>query len=73
MKRPDRIRSVLEYYLGERLPPDWKCVETGGFLTVRNSKGKLSFRERDFLGKVQAWGVWFLLGSAGYPKVPWMS
>lgn len=51
MNRPDRIRSVLEYYLGEQLPDDWKCEEIGGFTSVRNSKGKLSFRERDYLGK----------------------
>lgn len=62
MNRPDRIRSVLEYYLGEKLPEDWNCEETGGFTTVRNSKGKLSFRERDYSGKVCAWGVCFKLG-----------
>nr|WP_304710229.1 hypothetical protein [uncultured Acetatifactor sp.] len=27
MNRPDRIRSVLEYYIGEKLPRDWQCVE----------------------------------------------
>ena len=62
MSRPDRIRSVLEYYLGERLPEDWKCEETGGFVSTRNSNGRLSFRERDYLGKVCAWGVCFKLG-----------
>lgn len=62
MNRPDRIRSVLEYYLGERLPEDWTCEETGGYVSVRNPNGKLSFRERDYLGKVWAWGVCFKLG-----------
>ncbi len=62
MKRPDRIRSVLEYYLGEGLPEDWECSQTDGFLTVRNRKGKLTFRERDYLGEAKAWGVRFLLG-----------
>ena len=75
MNRADRIKSVLEYYLGTKLPPDWKCEETGGFLTVRNSKGKLSFRERDFLGKAQAWGVRFLLGLENQDSInltyPW--
>lgn len=75
MNRPDRIRSVLEYYLGEKLPNDWKCEETGGFTTVRNSKGKLSFRERDYLGKVCAWGVCFKLGLENQNSVnltyPW--
>lgn len=27
MSRADRIRSVLEYYLGEKLPEDWNCEE----------------------------------------------
>lgn len=75
MNRQDRIKSVLEYYLGTKLPPDWRCEETGGFLTVRNSKGKLSFRERDFLGKAQAWGVRFLLGLENQDSInltyPW--
>lgn len=62
MNRPDRIRSVLEYYLGEKLPRDWKCEETGGCVSVRDSRGKLSFRERDYLGKVWAWGMCFKLG-----------
>ena len=62
MNRPDRIRSVLEYYLGEKLPEDWSCEETGGFTTVRNADGKISFRERDYLGKACAWGVCFKLG-----------
>ena len=62
MNRADRIQSVLEYYLGEKLPQDWKCEETGGGVSVRDSEGKLSFRERDYLGKVWAWGVCFKLG-----------
>lgn len=75
MNRPDRIRSVLEYYLGEKLPTDWKCEEIGGFSTVRNSRGKLSFRERDYLGKVYAWGICFKLGLENQDSVnliyPW--
>ena len=62
MSRPDRIRSVLEYYLGEKLPEDWKCEEIEGFVSVRNTSGRLSFRDRDYLGKVWAWGVCFKLG-----------
>lgn len=62
MNRPDRIRSVLEYYLGEKLPIDWKCEETGATVSVRNFRGRLSFRERDYLGKVWAWGLCFTLG-----------
>ena len=62
MKRPDRIRSVLEYYLGEELPKDWECSQADGFLPTRDAKGKLTFRERDYLGEARAWGVRFLLG-----------
>lgn len=62
MNRPDRIRSVLEYYLGDKLPPDWECREIRGFYTIRNTNGKLSARQRDFLGIAQAWGNRFLLG-----------
>ena len=62
MKRPERVRSVLEYYLGERLPEDWKCSQTDAFLPMQNVAGKLTFRERDYLGEVNAWGVRFLVG-----------
>lgn len=61
MNRPDRIRSVLEYYIGEKLPQDWQCVETRGFYSVRNAKGKLSFRQRDFIGNAKMGGVHFKL------------
>ena len=30
MKRPDRIRAVLEYYLREELPVDWECRQREG-------------------------------------------
>lgn len=62
MNRPDRIRSVLEYYLGEKLPKSWKCEEIRGFYTIRNSRGKLSFRQRDYLGQARLAGFRFLLG-----------
>ena len=75
VNRPDRIRDLLEYYLGEKLPEDWQCQEVSGFVTVRNSKGKLTFRERDFLGKACAWGFHFRLGLENQDSVnliyPW--
>ncbi len=75
IKRPDRIRDLLEYYLGEKLPEDWECRETDGFLPVRDGKGKLTFRERDYLGKARAWGIRFLLGIENQQTVnltyPW--
>ena len=61
MNRPDRIKSVLEYYTGEKLPEDWRCEEVRGLYTVRNRKGKLSYRQRDFCGKAHAWGTDFRL------------
>ena len=49
VNRPDRIRDLLEYYLGMGLPEDWECEEMRGFYTVRDSRGKLSYRQRDYL------------------------
>ncbi|WP_300841877.1 Rpn family recombination-promoting nuclease/putative transposase [uncultured Acetatifactor sp.] len=75
MNRPERIRDLLEYYLGAGLPEDWECEEMRGFYTVRNSKGKLSFRQRDYLGKARLKGVSFLLGLENQDSVnltyPW--
>lgn len=75
MKRPDRIRSVLEYYLREDLPVDWECRQRDGFLPMRDRKGRLTFRERDYLGEARAWGVRFLLGIENQQTVnltyPW--
>lgn len=75
MNRVDRIRSVLEYYLEEKLPEDWKCEEVRGLYSVRNSRGKLSFRQRDYLGKACLAGFRFLLGLENQDSVnltyPW--
>ena len=48
--------------LEEKLPEDWRCEEVRGLYTVRNRKGKLSYRQRDFCGKAHAWGTDFRLG-----------
>lgn len=75
MNRRDRIRDLLECYLAEELPEDWNCEETRGFYIIRNSKGKLSFRQRDFTGKVSLWGTRFRLGLENQDSVnltyPW--
>ena len=75
MNRPDRIRSMLEYYLGEKLPEDWKCEEMRGFYTIRNSKGKLSFRQRDYMGKARIGGAALMLGIENQDSInlifPW--
>ena len=62
MNRPDRMRAVLEYYLGEKLPEDWTFDEEEGFYSIRNAKGRISFRQRDRIKKVRAAGFSFLLG-----------
>lgn len=54
MSKAARIRSVLEYYLKEKLPPDWNLCVAEGFYTVKNSKGKMSFRQRDIIRRVEA-------------------
>lgn len=69
MNDPVRIRSVLEYYLGEKLPEDWKYEELKGLYPVRDSKGKLTYRQRDLIGKACAWGTHFLLGLENQEKV----
>ena len=62
MNRPDRMRSVLEYYLEEKLPEDWSFEEEEGFYAILNAKGKISSRQRDRIKKVRAAGFSFLLG-----------
>lgn len=75
MKNSDRIRSVLEYYLGEKLPEDWVWEEVGGFYPARNSRGRLTYRQRDFVGNVCVGGTHFLLGLENQDKInlifPW--
>lgn len=62
MNRPDRLQSVLEYYLGEKLPEGWRFEEEDGFYPVRNSRGRISFRQRDRIKRVRAGRFAFLLG-----------
>lgn len=62
MNRADRLRSVLEYYLGEKLGADWSFEEEDGFYAVRNSRKRVSFRQRDRIKKVRAGDTTFLLG-----------
>lgn len=69
MNDPARIRSVLEYYLGRKLPEDWECRELRGLYCVRNSKGKLTYRQRDFIGEAHVWGKCFLLGLENQQRI----
>lgn len=62
MANTERIRSVLEYYIGEKLPDDWNFEPADGFYAIRNSKGKLSFQQRDGIRRVRAEGYSFYLG-----------
>lgn len=62
MRRADRIRSVLEYYIGGKLPEDWTFEKEEDFYTVRDLRGKLSFRQRDEIKRVRTGEGSFLLG-----------
>lgn len=62
MNRPDRLRSVLEYYLGEKLSEEWQFEEEDGVYPVRNSEGRMSFRQRDRIKRVRTGRFTFLLG-----------
>ena len=75
MRKPERIQSVLEYYLGEKLPKDWRFLPEEGFYSTRNAKGKLSYRQRDHIKKVQTCSCSFYLGLENQETVnltfPW--
>lgn len=62
MAKSERVRSILEYYLGERLPPDWTFQDVNGFYSIRNSRGKISYRQRDGIKRVCGREFHFLLG-----------
>lgn len=62
MSKPERVRSILEYYLKEKVPATWKWTDADGFCTVRNAKGKVSFRQRDILKRIVTPEGSFLLG-----------
>lgn len=62
MSKKERIRDVVEYYMGGRIPAGYEISTEDGFYSLRD-KGKLTFRERDELKKVQLKeGKGFLLG-----------
>lgn len=62
MNKPDRLQSVLEYYLGEKLPEELQFEEADGFYPVRTSEGRMSFRQRDRIKRVRTDKFVFLLG-----------
>lgn len=63
MNKPERIQSVLEYYLKEKSLTDgilsWE--DASGFYSVTNGR-KVSFRQRDIFKKVSIKGGAFFLG-----------
>ena len=75
MGKPERIRSVLEYQLGEKLPDNWKCEGADEFYTNRTTKGKLSFRQRDAIKRITIGEKSFLLGLENQESInlilPW--
>jgi len=62
MGRSDRIQSVLEYWVGEKLPGDWRYETEDVFFPLHNSKGKISFRQRDILKRIHTARGTILLG-----------
>lgn len=62
MRKPDRIRSVLEYYLGEKLPEGWTIERGEEFHAMQNAQGRISFRQRDEIKRIRAGNAVFLLG-----------
>ncbi len=77
MSKPERIQSVLEYYINEKLPEDWasKCEDRMGFYPVRNTKGKVTYRQRDILKQVKTETGSYLLGIENQENInlifPW--
>ncbi len=62
MSKKEQIRDIFEYYIGERIPLDYKISTEDGFYALHNGN-KLTFRERDNLKIVQSKaGGGFLLG-----------
>lgn len=64
MNRPERIKSILEYHLKEKLPDDWEmhCNEASRFYSVKNVNSKLTSRERDIYKKIETETEKFYLG-----------
>lgn len=61
MSKPERIRSVMEYFLQEKIADAWKCSDEDVFFTARSLQGKLSFRQRDIFKRIELeWGHFFL-------------
>lgn len=75
MNNPHRIRSVLEYYTGEKLPEDCIMEEENAFYPIRTAKGKISFRQRDRMKRIRTADFSFLLGLENQESVnliyPW--
>lgn len=77
MNKPERIQSVLEYYIGEKLPKDWAfgCEDASGFYSVVNPKGKVTHRQRDILKRVRTQKGNYLLGIENQENInltfPW--
>lgn len=62
MNRPDRVKSVLEYCLRQKIQEDWVFEDVDGFYTVRNSKGRITYRQRDMLKRIRTSKFSFRLG-----------
>ena len=48
---PDRIRFVLEYYLGRKQPEDWQCRELRGLYAAKVNNLRASLDNKFFTGR----------------------
>ncbi|MBO5488117.1 MAG: hypothetical protein J5988_14540 [Eubacterium sp.] len=77
MSKPERIQSVLEYYIEESLPEDWasRCEDVSGFYSVVNTKEKMIHRQRDILKRIKTESGSYLLGIENQENInltfPW--
>ena len=63
MNRPERIRDLLEYYLGAGLPEDWECEEMRGVLYRQEFQGEAVLPPEGLSGKSPVKGREFPVGS----------
>lgn len=77
MNHPERIQSLLEYYIGEELPESWvlTCSDENTFFSLTGTDNKVSYRQRDIFKKVETAEGAYYLGIENQDKInlifPW--
>ena len=77
MSKPERIKSVLEYYTKEKLPDNWValCKDEPEFIAGKNAKGQQSYRLRDIFKKIESQDGIYYVGIENQEKInlifPW--